>query len=112
MDWLTAHDIGKKGGEARTPAKRKAARRNGAKGGRPRKSTLAEHILRRKLTRDQHQVVAEAFHRLTRDERDMFRKFYELPLAEKRKKALEPYFDPATLDKVGRITPPSECATS
>jgi hypothetical protein len=100
MDWLTAHDIGKKGGEARTPAKQKAARRNGAKGGRPRKSTLAEHILRRKLTRDQHQVIAEAFHRLTRTERDAFRKFYGLPPGEMRKKAMEPYFDPMTTDGI------------
>jgi hypothetical protein len=100
MDWFTAHDIGKKGGEARTPAKRKAAKKNGTLGGRPRKSTVGEHIMRRKLSRDEHHAIGEAFFRLTRSERDIFRKFYGLPLGEKRKNRMEPYFDAATVDGI------------
>jgi Protein of unknown function (DUF2442) len=38
--WMT--QLGSKGGKARTAAKRKAARANGAKGGRPRKAIAAK----------------------------------------------------------------------
>jgi hypothetical protein len=42
--------FGKKGGSARSTAKKKAARQNGKRGGRPPSRTLAERLLGRKLT--------------------------------------------------------------
>lgn len=101
-----AHDAGIKGGKSRTARKRRAARKNGRSGGRERQSTLAEFILRRKLTPEQHKVVAEGFFRLTYSERNAFRKFFTLnPGVKIKKDGIEPYFDPATKDGVRPTKP-------
>jgi hypothetical protein len=87
------------GGRSKSPAKARTARKNGSEGGRERKSTLAEHILRRKLTPKEHEVIREGFLRLTKKEREHFREFFGLPLGEMRKNSVEPYFDPTTVNE-------------
>ena len=55
---------GLKGGKSTSPAKKKAAQRNGRKGGRPigtKKRTLGEYLMRRKLTAAQHDDIGEGF---------------------------------------------------
>jgi hypothetical protein len=41
---MNAHDAGRRGGQSKSPAKRSAAKRNGSRGGRPRK---VQALLRR-----------------------------------------------------------------
>jgi hypothetical protein len=53
FDWITALEAGKK----TSPAKAKAARRNGQAGGRPASRTLAERLLNRKLSEDEHEQI-------------------------------------------------------
>lgn len=102
MGWnvIEANQHAPAGGAARTPAKKAAARKNGQKGGRPRNSTLAEFIMRRNLTGAQHRAVFEGFVQLTLHEKDIFRRFFGLPLAGKRKADAAPMFDPYTKDGI------------
>lgn len=87
MDQWAAIARGSKGGSSTSPAKRRAARKNGelctrsSENGRPRTLTLAESILRRKLSKEQHGQVREAYARLTIREQRIFKKFFRLDLA-------------------------------
>jgi hypothetical protein len=79
-------ELGRKGGQARTPAKRKAARLNGRlskDGGRPRTTTLAEFILRKKLNAAQHRTAVEGYFQLTPSERYSFKRFFRLDVGQK-----------------------------
>jgi hypothetical protein len=53
-------DFARKAGQSRSPAKRRAARKNGQKGGRKRTRTLAEFLLRRRIADYQRQAVTRA----------------------------------------------------
>jgi hypothetical protein len=55
---------GKVGGKSTSAAKRRAAKKNGEQGGRPRTRTLAEHLLNRKLTSEQHTAAMQGFYAL------------------------------------------------
>jgi hypothetical protein len=88
------------GGAVRGGKKAAAARKNGLKGGRRRNSTLAEFIMRRTLTATEHKAVFEGFVQLTLHEKDIFRRFFDLPLAGKRKADAAPLFDPTTKDGI------------
>jgi len=62
---------GRKGGRAKTEAKAQAVRQNGLRGGRPKTRTLAERLLRRKISAKQYELVDEAFRlALTREEQE------------------------------------------
>lgn len=85
FDWTNAERLGtkggKKGGLSRSPAKRRAAKRNGQLGGRKRKRNLGEVLLRQKLTSNQLHKVALAFLDLTLEERRLVKLyFYGNPL--------------------------------
>jgi hypothetical protein len=54
-------DFAKKAGQSRSAAKRRAARKNGLKGGRRRTRTLAEYMLRRRIADYQRECVTRAF---------------------------------------------------
>ena len=79
-----AWNAGRKGGRAKTPAKRAASRENGKmswtseRNGRPRTRTLGEFLLRQKLDADQHLVIREAFFRLTPREESAFKEHFGL----------------------------------
>jgi hypothetical protein len=93
----SAAAAGAKGGKSRSAAKRKASRRNGIRGGfaggvlggRPRTRTLAEFILRRKLsatrpdpyTRSEKETATHAFITAVplQEDRDLVRKFFGIP---------------------------------
>lgn len=61
FDWLNAGQCGKKGGQAKSPAKARAARANGRLGKRKRTRTLAEYLLRRRIADYQRQCITKAF---------------------------------------------------
>lgn len=69
---------GEKGGGSRSPAKVRAARLNGKKGGRKRTRTLAEFLLRRRIPPEQYATIDEAFHSLTLTypERDKLKNYF------------------------------------
>lgn len=110
MKWNSFDAIvqGAVGGAKTSDAKRRAAKQNGKRGGRPRQTTLAEHILRRKLTREEHQLVAEGFLRLSLSEQESFRKFFDLERMQttlvgrrgKQKLKVAPYFKAHTTDGI------------
>jgi len=93
---------GAKGGAKTSKAKKEAARRNGASSGsgRPRESTLAEFIMRRRLTKAEHEAVREGYVNLSLAEKDIFIKMFELPLPQKVKDTGSYYLNPATKDGV------------
>lgn len=66
-------------GRSTSPAKKKAARQNGKKGGRPHTRTLGEYLLRQKLNKDQHSGIREAVFRLTSREQKWFMEYFGLP---------------------------------
>lgn len=102
MTWnvIEANLYAPEGGRSRSKAKAEAARKNGAKGGRERQSTLAEFIMRRHLTKAEHNAVREGFLNLTPTEKDIFRKMFGLEQLKKGKYVPEPWFNPATPDGV------------
>ncbi len=62
---FTGFEAGAKGGKSQSPKKQRAARANGRQGGRPRKRTLAEYLLRRRLVPEQHSAVDNALRSMT-----------------------------------------------
>lgn len=52
-------EVGRKGGQVRSAAKARAARRNAKKGGRPATRTLAERLMNQKLTPDQIEAITK-----------------------------------------------------
>jgi hypothetical protein len=66
-------------GRSTSTAKKRAARQNGKKGGRPHTRTLGEFLLRQKLNKDQHNAIREAVFRLTSREQKWFKDYFGLP---------------------------------
>lgn len=68
---------GRKGGRSKSLAKQKAARENGAHGGRARTRTLGEFLLRQKFdSSEQYDALREAFFRLRDRERKALKEYF------------------------------------
>ncbi len=75
---LTAKSAGSKGGKARTKAKTKASRANGALGGCPPTKTLTERLLGRSLQPEQKKYIDQALSDLSYSERVQLQEFFQL----------------------------------